>query len=236
MPTRLLDLSHDVVAGMITYPGLPGPTITDHLSWEASHQNYAPGVEFQIGRIDMVSNTGTYLDTPGHRYRDGIDLSGLPLESVANLPGLVITASRQAFGAEAFAGREIRGRAVLVHTGWARHWGTERYGAPDHPFLTADAAQSLVDAGAALVGIDSVNIDDTSAAAAGERPVHSRLLGAGIPIVEHLCGLEQLGAQPFTLFAVPVKVKGMGTFPVRAFAIIESADELPAAQATDSSA
>jgi arylformamidase len=188
MPTRLLDLSHDVTAGMITYPGLPGPTITDHLSWEASHQNYAPGVEFQIGRIDMVSNTGTYLDTPGHRYRDGIDLSGL-------------------------------------------------YGAPDHPFLTAAAAQSLVDAGAALVGIDSVNIDDTSAAAAGERPVHSRLLGAGIPIVEHMCGLDQLGAQPFTVFAVPVKVKGMGTFPVRAFAIIDSAADLPdAAPATDSSA
>ena len=218
---ELVDLSHVVEHGMITYPGLPGPTITDHLAWDASHDTYAPGTEFHITRIDLVANTGTYLDTPAHRYRDGFDLADLPLSSVADLPGIVIDASSRGFDRDDLADHHLRGRAVLVRTGWDAHWGTERYGAPAHPFVTAAAARHLVDAGAALVGIDSVNIDDTSIDAAGERPVHSALLAAGIPVLEHLRGLDQLGDRPFRLFAVPVKVKGMATFPVRAFAIVD---------------
>ncbi len=223
MTHHLVDLSHEVADGTVTYPGLPAPVITDHLGWEASHDVYAPGVEFRIARIDMVANTGTYLDTPAHRYRDGFDLAGLPLDAVADVPGVVVTAQAPAVDADAFAGLDLRDRAVLVHTGWDHHWGTPHYGSPDHPYLTTAAAQALADGGAALVGIDSVNIDDTSPAAAGRRPVHSVLLAAGIPIVEHLRGLEQLGAAAFTFFAVPVKVRGMGTFPVRAFAVVGDA-------------
>lgn len=221
MTRRLIDLSHEIEHGIITYPGLPGPVITDHLSFDASHNNYAAGVEFQIGRIDMVANTGTYVDTPAHRYREGFDLSGVPLDAVANVPGVVIDAKQTAVDADAFADTELAGWAVLVRTGWDRYWNTSEYGSPDHPHLTSGAAQRLVEARVAIVGIDSVNIDDTSENARGERPVHSILLGAGIPIVEHMCGLEQLGSDRFAFFAVPVKVKGMGTFPVRAFAIVD---------------
>jgi kynurenine formamidase len=221
MAQRLIDLSHEIEHGIITYPGLPGPVITDHLSFDASHNNYAPGVEFQIGRIDMVANTGTYVDTPAHRYREGFDLSELPLKSVANVPGVVIDANQRAVDVDMFAHLDLAGCAVLVRTGWDRHWNTSDYGSPDHPYLTSAAAQRLVDARAAIVGIDSVNIDDTSENARGERPVHSILLAAGIPIIEHLCGLRLLGSERFAFFAVPVKVKGMGTFPVRAFAIVD---------------
>jgi kynurenine formamidase len=215
----LIDLSHDVGDGTITYPGLPGPVITDHLSFEASHATYAAGTEFRITRIEMVANTGTYLDTPAHRFRDGFDLSGLPLEAVADLPGLLVDGRAAAVGPDAFEGLDVRGRAVLVRTGWDVHWGTERYGAPDHPFVTGDAAAALAEQGAALVGIDSVNIDDTSADAGGARPAHTALLAAGVPVLEHLCRLDQLVGQAFRLFAVPPKVRGMATFPVRAFAI-----------------
>jgi arylformamidase len=215
------DLSHPVEHGMVTYPGLPGPAISDHLSREASRATYAPGTEFHIGRIDMVANTGTYLDTPFHRFVDGWDLAALPLERVAGVPGVVVDAAGDghgAIGAEAFAGRrDLAGAAVLVRTGWSRHWGTDRYGAVEHPHLTADAAAALAAAGPAIVGIDSVNIDGT---ATGERPAHTALLAAGIPIVEHLCRLEELPDGPFTFFAVPVAVRGMGTFPVRAFAAV----------------
>ena len=215
---RLVDLSHIVEDGMITYPGLPGPVISDHLSREASRERYAPGTEFQIGRIDMVANTGTYLDAPAHRWADGADLAGLALESLALLPGIVVRHRGPAVDADAFAAIDVSGRAVLVHTGWEEHWGTPQYGGPGSPFLTAAAASTLVDAGAALVGIDSVNIDDI---ADGSRPAHTALLRAGIPIVEHLRGLEQLpDGEPFTFTAVPVPVRGMGTFPVRAFAAL----------------
>jgi kynurenine formamidase len=215
---RLIDLSHIVEDGMVTYPGLPGPVITDHLTREASRERYAPGTEFQIGRIDMVANTGTYLDAPAHRWADGADLAGLALESLALLPGTIVSDQGPAIDADAFGRVAVGGAAVLVHTGWDRHWGTDAYGGPGAPFLTSAAAQALVDAGAALVGIDSVNIDDTSD---GTRPAHSILLRAGIPIVEHLRGLEQLvDAGPFTFTAVPVPVRGMGTFPVRAFAAV----------------
>jgi arylformamidase len=212
-----LDLSHTIVHGMTTYPGLPGPLICDFLSREASRARYAPGVEFQIGKIEMVANTGTYVDAPFHRYAGGKDLSQLPLESLAGLEGLVIRGTgTHAIGPDAFAGRDVRGRAVLVRTGWDVHWGTPAY-LDGNPYLTAEAADYLATAGAALVGIDSLNIDDTRDLA---RPVHSILLGAEIPIVEHLCQLGPLPEAGFRFSAVPAKVAGFGTWPVRAFATL----------------
>ena len=220
LPENLIDLSHTVEDGMITYKGLPAPLICDYLSREASRKLYAPGTEFHIGKIEMVANTGTYLDSPFHRYADGKDLAQLDLAAVANLEGVLVHAVQRngrAIPKEQFSGLDVRGKAVLVHTGWAAHWRTDQY-FESHPFLTADAAQYLADAGAKLVGIDSHNIDDTST---GERPVHSTLLGREILIVEHLCNLEQIPAGQFRFYAVPVKVKGFGTFPVRAFARME---------------
>lgn len=215
---RLIDLSHTIEHGMITYQGLPAPVISDYLSREASRGHYAEDTSFQIGRIELVANTGTYLDSPFHRFEGGRDLSELPLESLADLAGVVLRAEgRTAIDREAFAGLEVAGRAVLVHCGWARHWRTEMYWSGQHPFLTEDAAQYLADAGAKLVGIDSYNIDST---ADKRRPAHTILLGAEIPIVEHLCSLELLPASDFRFFAVPVKIKGFGTCPVRAFALI----------------
>lgn len=216
--SSLFDLSHTVEDGMITYRGLPGPVVSDHWSREATRGHYAEGTTFHIGKIEMVANTGTYVDAPFHRFAEGDDLSQLDLASVANLPGVVVRApaGERAVGREAFAAVEVAGKAVLVHTGWDRHWRTERY-FEGHPFLTAGAAAYLVEAGAALVGIDSLNIDDTED---GRRPVHTALLEAGIPVVEHLRGLEQLPDGDFCFFATPVKVRGMGSFPVRAFALV----------------
>jgi kynurenine formamidase len=212
-----LDLSHTIEHGMTTHPGLPGPLICDFLSREASRGRYAPGVEFQIGKIEMVANTGTYVDSPFHRYADGRDLSALPLESLAGLEAVLVEGARSGpVGRDAFSGRDVRGKAVLVRTGWDAHWGTPAYLA-NNPFLTAEAAAYLVAHGAALVGIDSVNIDDLGDLA---RPVHSALLGAEIPIVEHLCGLGPLPAEGFRFTAVPPKVAGFGTWPVRAFAAL----------------
>ncbi|WP_067969482.1 cyclase family protein [Nocardiopsis trehalosi] len=219
--TRMIDVSHQITAGMTTYPGLPGPVIEDHMSFDASRDAYAAGTEFSIGRISMVANTGTYLDTPAHRYRDGADLADLELEKVAGLPGVVIDAPGRAVGPDAFAGVDVAGRAVLLRTGWDRHWRTEHYGAPDHPHLTGEGAKALAAAGAALVGIDAVNIDDTSPESGGARPAHSSLLADGIPVVEHLCLLDRLPATGFTFFAVPVKIRGLATFPVRAFAVVD---------------
>jgi kynurenine formamidase len=219
MTRALLDLSHRIEHGLVTYRGLPPPVIGDWLSREASGAKYAPGTTFQIGKIEMVANTGTYIDAPFHRYADGNDLADMPLERVADLEGLVVRAagSLRALDADRFRGVELQGRAVLVHTGWDRHWGTERY-FTGYPFLTAAAARQLVDAGAALVGIDSLNIDDD---ADPKRPVHTMLLGAGIPIVEHLCNLEAVPDEGFRFFALPAKVRGMGSFPVRAIAVVE---------------
>jgi arylformamidase len=257
---QLIDLSHTVSHGLITYKGLPAPIICDFLSREQSRQHYASGTQFQIGKIEMVANTGTYLDSPFHRYEEGKDLSELELTSLANLDGVVVGArgkgerakgteqsaegqeqraerkelsrrsdAPRAIDAKAFEGLEIKRKAVLIHTGWSEHWRTEKY-FEGHPFLTKNAAQFLADEGAALVGIDSYNIDDTADLT---RPAHSILLGNEIAIVEHMCNLQSLidaladyplatasGSVPFKFFAVPVKVKGMGTFPVRAFAII----------------
>jgi arylformamidase len=215
---RLIDLSHTVEHGMVTYKGLPAPIICDFLSREQSKRIYAPGTEFHIGKIEMVANTGTYLDAPFHRYADGKDLSELPLEWLADLDAIVVRAREagRAIGPDAFAKHKVEGKAVLVQTGWSRHWRTDRY-FDGHPFLTSEAAAHLRDAGARLVGIDSLNIDDISG---GERPVHSTLLKADIPIVEHMTNLDQVPDGGFRFTAAPVKVKAFGTFPVRAFAQI----------------
>jgi kynurenine formamidase len=204
---------------MTTYQGLPAPVICDYWTREYSRRFYAEGTEFQIGKIEMVANTGTYVDSPFHRFADGLDLSELPLTSLADLEGVVVRVaghSGRAIPHTAFKGLDVKAKAVLVHTGWARHWRTDQYYA-GHPYLTADAAAHLAESGAALVGIDSLNIDDT---ADGQRPVHTTLLRAVIPIAEHLCGLDQIPDAGFRFFAVPVKVKGFGTFPVRALAVV----------------
>jgi len=216
---RFVDLSHTIVEGMVTYKGFPAPIICDFLSREASQQFYAQGTTFQIGKIEMVGNTGTYLDSPFHRYADGKDLSELELAHLTDLAAVVVRVTGlegRAVDREAFLSTDVRGKAVLVHTGWAQHWGTEQY-FDGHTFLTQAAAVYLKEQGVVLVGIDSLNIDDTSG---GTRPVHTTLLGAEILIVEHLCALEQLPTSGFMFSAVPVKVKGMGTFPVRAFATL----------------
>jgi kynurenine formamidase len=217
---RIVDLSHVIEHGMTTYPGLPGPHICDFWTREGSAVNYDDGSSFQIGRIDMVANTGTYLDSPFHRYAEGKDLSELPLESLADLLGIVVRQPWEpqlAVDVPSFEGLNVRGKAVLVHTGWDRHWRTDRYGV-DHPFLTAAAAEWLVTNGAALVGIDSNNIDDTRERA---RPVHTKLLGAEVPICEHMTGLGQLPDEGFRFSAVPPKIRGMGSFPVRAYAVLD---------------
>ena len=216
---HLIDLSHTVEHGLVTYKGLPAPIICDYLSREASRKLYADGVEFQIGKIEMVANTGTYLDSPFHRYETGKDLSQLGLSKLANLTAMKVKAGpRQAVGAEIFPRpAELTGKAVLVETGWSRHWNTPHY-YEGHPFLTEDAARMLADAGVALVGIDSHNIDDVGDL---RRPVHSILLGKEIPIVEHMTNLAALPENGFRFFAVPVKIKGFGTFPVRAFALLD---------------
>ncbi|HEX5122382.1 MAG TPA: cyclase family protein [Rhodanobacteraceae bacterium] len=217
---RFLDLSHTIEDGMITYKGFPAPLVCDHLSHVASRAKYAPGTEFQIGRVEMVGNTGTYMDSPYHRYADGDDIAGLALENIAALDAVVVDATgvrERAIPRSVFASLDVRGKAVLVHTGWDRHWRTDQY-FEGHPFLTEDAATFLRDAGAKLVGIDSLNIDSTGD---GTRPVHTTLLGAGIPIVEHLCRLDTAPASGFRFSAVPPKVRRIGTFPVRAFALLD---------------
>ena len=217
---RLIDLSHEIEHGMETYRGLPAPTISDWLSRDASTARYAQGTTFQIGKIELLANTGTYIDAPFHRYDDGRDVAGYPLEAIADLPGIVIRATdrrNRALDASTFRARQVTGRAVLVHTGWDAHWRTDAYSAGKHPFLTRDAAEHLASSGAALVGIDSLNIDDDKD---GTRPAHTILLRAGVAIVEHMTNLGALPDGSFRFFAVPPKVRGMGSFPVRAFAIV----------------
>jgi len=217
---KLIDVSHAVEHGMITYKGLPTPAISDHLTRDASKKLYESGTEFHIGKIDMVANTGTYLDSPFHRYPDGTDLAGLDLSSLANLDGVVIRHGNQSreVNVNAFGDLDLKGKAVLIQTDWDKHWRTDKYWSGNHPFVTEAAAKFLVDAGATLVGIDSYNIDDTST---GRRPAHSILLANNIPIVEHLCDLDNLPEGGFRFFAVPVKVRNFGTFPVRAFGIVQ---------------
>jgi kynurenine formamidase len=205
---------------MITYKGLPAPVICDFLSREESRKHYAEGTEFNIGKIEMVANTGTYVDSPFHRFADGLDLAELPLASLADLEGLVVRVQDvgRAIPAAVFHGLEVQGKAVLIHTGWDRHWRTDQY-FEGHPFLTREAAHYLAEAGAAFVGIDTYNIDDTRD---GARPAHTILLGNRIPICEHMCGLEQLPEGGFRFHAAPVKVRAFGTFPVRAYAVLDN--------------
>lgn len=215
---RYIDLSHTIDDGMITYRGLPGPVISDYLSRDASAEHYADGTTFQIGKIEMIANTGTYIDAPFHRYSGAGDLSDFELSAIANLDGLVLHADPQmrAINQDLFKNQDLDGRAVLVHTGWDQHWRTDQY-FENHPYLTREAAEYLSVSKAALVGIDSLNIDDTED---GTRPAHTILLGARVPVVEHLCNLDALPASGFKFFAVPAPVRGMGSFPVRAFAIV----------------
>lgn len=216
---RLIDLSHPIVEGMTTYPGLPGPELSDHLTRDEAEEHYGAGVTFHIGRISMVANTGTYVDSPWHRYADGVDLAGLRLDRLADLDGVVLRMAgvgRRGVEVGDVRGLDVGGRALLVHTGWDRHWGTGAYGV-DAPFVTRQAVEWLVGQQVALVGIDSVNIDDTDDRS---RPAHSLLLAAGIPVVEHLRGLEQLPADGFRFHAVPPPVERLGTFAVRAYAVV----------------
>src|SRR5688572_21706775 len=220
MTRKLIELSHELSDGIVTYPGLPAPQMDEYLTREASKAKYAPGTEFSIGRITMVGNTGTYLDTPFHRFPDGYDLAGLKLEQVADLDAVlvrVVGASERAIGTDRLDGLEVGGRAVIFHTGWDRNWATPAY-AEGHPFLTSEGAAWLAERGAALVGIDSDNNYD--APADGTRPAHTTLLQAGIPIVEHLTGLDQLPLTGFRFTAAPPRVAGMATWPVRAYAVI----------------
>lgn len=221
---RFVDVSHTIEHGLVTYKGLPSPVISDFLSREDSRAHYAPGTEFNIARIEMVANTGTYLDSPFHRFPEGKDLADLDLSSLANLEGIVFRtdAVRQEIDVEVFGGVELAGKAVLINTGWSKHWRTDEYWSGNHPFLTEAAAQLLADSGATLVGIDSYNIDDTRRKT---RPAHTILLKANIPIVEHLCRLNELPDAGFRFFAVPVKVRRFGTFPVRAFGLVSASDE-----------
>jgi kynurenine formamidase len=218
MGNKLIDLSHEVEHGMTTYKGLPAPIICDFLSREESRKHYAEGTEFNIGKIEMVANTGTYVDSPFHRFADGIDLSELPLESLADLEGIVVHVQTlgRSISAKVLHGLDIKNKAVLIHTDWSCHWRTDQY-FEGHPFLTRDAAEYLVEFEAALVGIDTYNIDDIND---GTRPAHTILLGNRIPICEHMCGLENLPDSGFRFHAAPVKVKAFGTFPVRAYAVL----------------
>jgi kynurenine formamidase len=222
---RRVELSHIVADGTVTYPGLPAPVICDFWTREEAAAHYADGATFHIARLEMVANTGTYIDAPFHRYAEGVDLADLDLATCTALPALCVTIPEEvrAIGAAAFTDLEVAGHAVLIRTGWDRHFGTEAY-AHDHPYLTADAADRLVAHGAVLVGIDSVNIDRIE----GEtRPVHTALLGAGIPIVEHLTGLDALPLRGFRFTAAPARFRGVGSFPVRAYALLDEPPDAP---------
>lgn len=221
---RLIDLSHAIEPGVSTYPGIPGPILSDFLSREDARGHYAPGTSFLIARIDMVVNTGTYVDAPFHRFAEGSDIAGLPLERVADLEGLVVEKGPgRAFDTDLFEGRDLAGKAVLLRSGWDSRWGKPAY-FEGHPYLTRGAAQALAAARAALVGIDSLNIDDTGD---GARPAHTILLEAGIPIVEHLTGLAALPDSGFRFHCAPAPFRGTGSFPVRAYAVIETGRETP---------
>jgi len=224
---RIVDLSHPIHDGMVTYPGIPAPVLGAHLTFDESAAHYAAGTEFSIGTISMAANTGTYLDTPAHRYRDGEDLARLSLERMVDLDGVVVRArQRSSAGGRAIEesdlisaldGVQLAGRAILIETGHSDQWGTPGYFV-DHPYLTDDAVEYLVAAKPSLVGIDSLNIDSTHT---GRRPAHSWLLAARIPVVEHMTGLDQLPDSGFRFTAAPPAVQGIGTFPVRAFAVVD---------------
>lgn len=216
---RFIDLSHEIHDGLVTYPGLAAPTIRPEMTFDASHNHYAAGYEFQIDRIEMIANTGTYIDTPAHRIRTGPDLAELELAAVAGLPVVVVRVAEgpTTIGPETVDGLDPAGMAVLFETGWDRHWATPAYGI-DHPHLAVDTAKALVEGSIALIGIDSLNVDGT---ADGTRPIHTAFLEAGIPILEHLTNLAAVPDTGAVLYAVPPKVRGMGSFPVRAFCAVD---------------
>jgi kynurenine formamidase len=218
MTIDFFELSHTIEDGLVTYPGLPAPRVSDHLPRDRAEEHYAPGTSFAITEIAMVANTGTYLDTPFHRYRDGDDLADLPLAAIANVPGICLRTDARRIGVDVFENRPLAGKAVLVATGWSRYWRSKDY-MNSYPFVTREAGIYLARAGVTLVGIDSPNIDDN---ADPERPVHTALLGAGIPIVEHLTGVEALPDAGFRFFAVPPKIRRFTSFPVRAFALADN--------------
>ncbi len=216
---KIIDLSHTIENGLVTYKGLPAPVICDYLSREQSRNIYEEGTEFQIGKIEMVANTGTYIDCPFHRYEYGKDFAALPAELFTDIEAIKVNVPYQqqkAIDASYFTNLELKGRAVLVHTGWSAHWRTDTY-FENHPYLTEDAAIFLKHQGVRLVGIDSHNIDDT---AKKSRPVHSTLLAQEIFIIEHVCNLDQLPSNGFSFTALPPRIKGIGTFPVRTIAKI----------------
>ena len=217
---RIVDLSHPIHDGLITYPGLPAPEIRPHLTRAQSRSIYEPGTEFQIDAITMVGNTGTYLDSPFHRHAEGLDLVALPLESCVELSAVLARTAgsgSRAVDVGALAALDVAGRAVLLHTGGDAAWGHADY-ASEAPYLTEAGARWLAERGARLVGIDSVNIDDIQGG--GRRPAHTILLRAGIPVVEHLTGLSQLPPTGFRFTAAPIPLAGFGTFPTRAYATI----------------
>jgi len=218
----VVDLSHTISDGLVTYPGLPAPVITPHLTREASSKSYAPGTQFAMDIITMIGNTGTYIDSPFHRYEGGTDLAGLELATLVDQSAEVFhlqDSAERGIPASVFFDRDLRGKAVLLHTGFDVNFGTPAY-AKDAPFLTAEGTRYLVEQGVTAVGIDSLNIDNTDQDAAGERPAHSMLLEAGIHVIEHLTNLGALPASGARFSAVPPKVVGFGTFPVRAYATL----------------
>jgi kynurenine formamidase len=217
--TRFVELSHRIVPGMKTYPGLPEPTVDVVVDYEASRQRYNNQAEFYIANLHLCGNTGTYVDSPRHRYRAGVDLAGLSLERLANLPTVVVDATQagRAIGSDSFRELDLAGSAILFRTNFSQRWGTDSY-FTDNPFLTAAASELLVSKRAAFVGIDSLNIDDVGDPS---RPAHTRLLAAGIPICEHMTNLQALPASGARLHAVPIAWVGGGTFPVRAYAVVD---------------
>ncbi|MEZ5401709.1 MAG: cyclase family protein [Bryobacteraceae bacterium] len=221
-PPRFAEVSHPIEPGMRTYPGLPPPEAIVMLDYDTSRERYQSEAEFYIASLHLCGNTGTYVDAPIHRYRDGIDLADLPLYRLAHLPAVVFRAPGgrdRAIGPELFDGTDVEGKAVLVHTGWSRYWSTERYFEPN-PYLTGEACELLVSRGAYFVGIDSLNIDNIEESA---RPAHTILLGAGIPVCEHMTNLVSLPDEGSRLHAVPIAWRGGASFPVRAYAILPSA-------------
>ena len=216
--SRFIELSHEIVPGMKTYPGLPEPKVDVVVDYEASRERYQNKAEFYIASLHLCGNTGTYVDSPRHRYRDGVDLAGIPLDRLADLPALVVDATQagRAIGANAFRDLEMAGHAILVRTDFSNHWGTETYFS-NNSFVTADASDLLVSKRPAFVGIDSLNIDDIGDPS---RPAHTKLLRAGIPICEHMTNLKALPAIESRLHAVPIAWVGGGTFPVRAYAVV----------------
>ena len=218
MNNTCIDLSHTIFDGLVTYKGLPAPVICDYLSREDSKKFYEKGTQFQIGKIELVANTGTYIDCPFHRYENGKDLSEVELKNFVDLNAITINVKDiTEIGIKYFKGKDVTEKAVLVFTDWAKYWDTEKY-FENHPYITKEAAEYLKDQKVILVGIDSHNIDDTKGKS---RPVHSILLGSEILIVEHMCNLDKLPESGYTFSAVPPKFKGVGTFPVRAFAKIK---------------